>query len=123
MLIMVTTGIAMIYTHIYIYIKYHIYIISHIYIYNIMYKAKTITMVDYDASYDEYHGQLWLYGIYHGYIMIHIVEIWWVTMVNYGSYNGYVVTMINYGLILILWLILWWISTLTIINIVGMYYG
>ena len=28
-------------------------------------------MVDYDASYDEYHGQLWLYGIYHGYIMIH----------------------------------------------------
>ena len=40
-----------------------------------MYKAKTITMVDYDASYDEYHGQLWLYGIYHGYIMIHIVEI------------------------------------------------
>lgn len=36
-----------------------------------MYKAKTITMVDYDTSYDEYHGQLWLYGIYHGYIMIH----------------------------------------------------
>lgn len=59
-----------------------------------MYKAKTKTMVDYDASYDEYHGQLWLYGIYHGYIMIHIVEIWWVTMVNYGSYNGYVV--LNY---------------------------
>ena len=73
MLIMVTTGIAMIYTHIYIHKISHIYNIT--YIYNIMYKAKTITMVDYDASYDEYHGQLWLYGIYHGYIMIHIVEI------------------------------------------------